>query len=311
MSEKSRSEVPVHVGAAAGAAWCVRLEDGRFHVVRAGRMRNLFDCGGDILVSEALADVFRETCSHCVEFRTTELVQVATGESFGTVCEICPQEEITPELIGKVDVTGMRAWRFGRAHLFVSPKVAERIRKGAFADLVFSPGFSEFAGGSSDIYNQERDVTPKFLETVGRWIDVSSEVFGVLRYLRAAGAKDYVFIKSRDEFTALVECVSVGTDIIVFRDPQLPLRGRVTPEFINRAKELIRDGEEYMFVKLVPERREDLTLFGEMGETHAELVEDLSDEMGEEVAVGLCPNFWDRDNDGIVSAAKGGIDGPR
>src|SRR5688572_27625395 len=200
MNEEIRVEVPVHFGMKPGAPWCVRLDDGRFHVVWPGRMGNLFDCGDDILVSEALAAVLRETCSHCVECRATELVQVATGERFGTVYEICPREEITPELIQKVDATGLHAWRFGRAHLFVSPKVAELIRKEAFADLVFSPGFSAFGGGSSDKYNPERDVTPKFLETVGQWIDASSEVFVVLCYLRAAGMKDYAFIKTREEF---------------------------------------------------------------------------------------------------------------
>lgn len=159
--------------------------------------------------------------------------------------------------------------------------------------------------------DKEGEVTPNFLETVGQWIDANSEVFVVLRYLRAAGMKDYAFIKSRDEFAVLVERVSVGTDIIVFRDAQLPLRGRVTREFIARAKELIRDGEEYMFVRLAPERRRDARLSGTMGERHAELVEDLSEEMGEEVAVGVCPNFINRDNDAMISAAKGGIDGPR
>jgi hypothetical protein len=308
-NEGSRSDIPVHVGVEPGAAWCVRLDDGRFHVVRAGRMGNLFDGGGDILASEALAGVLRETCSHCVEFRRTELVQVATGERFGTFYEICPREEVTPDLIGKVDATGLHAWRFGRAHLFVSPKVAEGIQKEAFADLVFSPGFSAFGGGSSNKYNPERDVTPNFLETVGRWIDASSEVFVVLRYLY--GMRDYALIKSREEFAVLVESVSVGTDILVFRDAQLQLRGRVTPEFIARAKALIRRGEEYILVKLASERSGVLTLPGKMGETNAELLEDLSEEMGEEVAVGACPNFMERDNDGMVSASKGGIDGPR
>src|SRR5688572_26574567 len=110
MNEEIRFEVPVHVGMKPGAAWCVRLDDGRFHVVRAGRMGNLFDCGNDILVSEALAAVLREACSHCVEFRPTELVQVATGESFGTFYEICPREEIAPDGIQKEDASGWHAW---------------------------------------------------------------------------------------------------------------------------------------------------------------------------------------------------------
>src|SRR5262245_41913789 len=135
-----------------------------------------------------------------------------------------------------------------------------------------------------DKYTPEREVTPKFLEAVGRWVDSSSEVFVVLRYLRAAGAKDYAFIKTRAEFAALVESVPDGTDIVVFRDSQLPLRGRVTAEFIAQAKAHIRDGDEYMYVRMSPEKSGDIRLFGVMGDTHAMLGEDLGEEMGDEVA---------------------------
>lgn len=164
---------------------------------------------------------------------------------------------------------------------------------------------------TGDKYSAEREVTPRFLETVGQWTDSSSEVFVVLRYLRAAGAKDYAFVKTRAEFSALVDSVAEGTDIIAFRDPQLQLRGRVTAEFIARAKALVSEGDEYMFVRMKPERAGDLKLFGEMGDTHATLAEDLGEEAGEEVAFGPCPRFIDPDNERMVSASKGGIDGPR
>ena len=164
---------------------------------------------------------------------------------------------------------------------------------------------------AGDKYSPEREVTAKFLETVGGWLDSTSEVFVVLRYLRAAGAKDYAFIKTRGEFAALIASVPNGTDIIVFRDPQLPLRDRVTPEFIARAKAHVAEGVEYMFVRMRPDKAGDLRLFGEMGDTHATLAEDLGEELGEEVAFGACPRFIDPDNDRMISASKGGIDGPR
>ena len=165
-------------------------------------------------------------------------------------------------------------------------------------------------------YNPERDVTPAFLETVGQWIDASAspEIFVVLRYLRAGGAKDYAFIRSRVDFAALVACVPEGTDIVVFRDSQLPLRGKVTPEFLARAMDHVRDGEEYMLVRMAPESHRpagDLRRFGEMGCTHAELARDLEDEIGEEVALGKCPRFIDADHERMISASKGGIDGSR
>jgi hypothetical protein len=165
-------------------------------------------------------------------------------------------------------------------------------------------------------YKPERDVTPAFLETVGQWIEASpdSEVFVVLRYLRAAGAKDYSFIRSRADFSSLIASVPDGTDIVVFRNLQLPLRGHVTPQFITRAMAQVPDGEEYMFVRMVPQSHQpagDLRRFGEMGDSHVELARDWEDETGEEVAFGPCPRFIDADHDRMISASKGGIDGAR
>ncbi|HEY1122470.1 MAG TPA: hypothetical protein VGE67_12750 [Haloferula sp.] len=165
-------------------------------------------------------------------------------------------------------------------------------------------------------YDPERDVTPAFLGTVGQWIQEGAEpeIFVVLRYLRAGGAKHYAFIKSAADFAALVACVPDGTDIIVFRDPQLPLRGKVTPEFLARAMDHVRDGEEYMFVRMAPDSRlpaGDLRRSGEFDNSHAELARDWEYETGEEVAFGICPDFMDRDHDRMISASKGGIDGAR
>jgi hypothetical protein len=164
---------------------------------------------------------------------------------------------------------------------------------------------------AGDRYSPEREVTPKFLETVGQWVDSSSELFVVLRHLRAAGAKDYAFIKTRAEFAVVVEWLPIGTEIVVFRDRQLPLRGRVTEEFVTRAKAEVKDGDEYMVVRINRESAGDFRLCGQMGDTHETLMEDLAAEMGQEVAFGRCPPFFEADNDRMISASKGGIDGPR
>lgn len=42
-----------------------------------------------------------------------------------------------------------------------------------------------------DQYDPDRDITPRFLGIVNGWFDTTPELFVVLRYLRAAGAKDY------------------------------------------------------------------------------------------------------------------------
>lgn len=163
----------------------------------------------------------------------------------------------------------------------------------------------------SDKYDPERDITPRFLQAVTTWLAASDELFVVLRYLRAAGARDYAFIHNEAEFRQLIVGCTTGTDIIVFRDRQLPIRGTVTPELIAETKSHISDGVEYLVVCLSPEKPNDLLLSGNMGDSHATLIEDLSEMDGKRVALGLCPRFADADNDAMISASKGGIDGPR
>jgi hypothetical protein len=162
----------------------------------------------------------------------------------------------------------------------------------------------------ADKYNPNRDITPKFIATVNSWIEASGEVVVILRYLRAAGAKDYALIDSPDRFQRLVEVCPTGTDIVVCRDAQLPLRGRVDDDFIERAKGMIPVGSEYLFVCLKPRGADDPRLFGAFN-SGVNLVEDLEEFRGEEVALGLCPRFMGPDNEGMISASKGGIDGPR
>lgn len=164
---------------------------------------------------------------------------------------------------------------------------------------------------TTDIYNPERDITPAYLAKVDAWIAASGEVLVIMRYLRAAGSKDYALVSTSQDFRVLTDACGDGTDIIVFRDPQLPLRGKVDAEFIGHAKALVPDGHEYLYMRTTPEEEGDPRCWGEMGDAHGCLAEDLGGNVGVYVAFGPCPNFSQPDNDVIISASKGGIDGPR
>lgn len=142
-----QSDIPQSVGTRGGYYRCVRLKDGRFHLVKPGPIPHLFFGGDYILASERCAELLRELCAHCLDFRRTEIVQIATGEMFGTYFEVIPHDKITPESISKVSAAGFHAWRFGNKHLFVTQAVAEEIRKRGFNEITFSPGFSHFTAG--------------------------------------------------------------------------------------------------------------------------------------------------------------------
>src|SRR5262245_31183819 len=102
-------------------------------------------------------------------------------------------------------------------------------------------------------YRPERDVSEHYLSKVSSWLRVSGEVFVVLRYLRAAGAKEYAFVRSDTELADLIRILPLGTDIIAFHDPQLPMRGVVDAAFIDQATEHLAEWKEYLYVVIKPQ----------------------------------------------------------
>jgi hypothetical protein len=165
----------------------------------------------------------------------------------------------------------------------------------------------------SYVYDPARDISSSFLNQVAATIAETGEVFVILRYVAAGGAKDYAFCRRYAEFQSLVEATAIGTDIEVFMKPQLPLRGVVTDTFISEVLTCIPEGAEYMLVSLECRSGSSLSVFGSMGDAHEELTTDLRVMMGTAtaVAVGSGPHFNAPDSNELISASKGGIDGPR
>jgi hypothetical protein len=162
-----------------------------------------------------------------------------------------------------------------------------------------------------DRYNPDRDVTAKFLDTVNGWIGQAGEVLVVVRYLRAGGAKDFTLCRSREEFAALVAHVPLGTDIEVFRDPQLPLRGVVDETFVAAAEAAVTPGQEYVILTEAKKAGTPISSFSAFDIDREFLKEILRDLAGQRAAFGRCPDFLAADHEGLISASKGGIDGPR
>ena len=140
-----KPDAPYFVETRNGSGRCVRLQDGRFHLVRPGPLTNLFYGSDHILVSESFADSLRDLCAQCLELQRRELVQIATGERFGYYYEVLPYDEITPTNMSSLHVSGCHAWHFGRSHLFVTPTVIEHIEQRGIGELSYSLGFSRFA----------------------------------------------------------------------------------------------------------------------------------------------------------------------
>lgn len=159
-------------------------------------------------------------------------------------------------------------------------------------------------------YRPERDITPAFLQRVHGWIRESSEVLVVLRYLCRAGYRDFALIDSVEAFDRLIQVCPRGTDIIVFRDPQLPLRGVADDDLMAAAQGIAAAVHECLLVELGSQQTGDPRLRG-TSDSANHLMDDLRDLRGEPIAFGPCPAYWEEDNSAMISASKGGIDGPR
>lgn len=146
-----------------------------------------------------------------------------------------------------------------------------------------------------------------FLARVSKLFSAQREVLVLFRYPRAAGSKDFIFFSDMHSFQSQLDSKPPATNVIVYSEPQLPLRGRVDSEFISRALEFIEDGSEYLVLcleKTVHDYRPHHyweSFDDSAGETHEELSESLSEYLGKVVAVGLWPP-WPDESDSSFEA---------
>ncbi|MBA4032665.1 MAG: hypothetical protein C0478_17495 [Planctomyces sp.] len=159
--------------------------------------------------------------------------------------------------------------------------------------------------------NPDRDVSDKFLSTVHEWIKATGDVFVVLRYLRGAGSRDHAFCYTPKMFYQLVEKSPDGADIVVFRKPQLVLRGFCDGDFVEAACKLVSDGEESLLLLMPPKDSEGLCQSSRSQMSHDELRIEAMDYLNQLIAFGPVPRWFDNDHDDMISASKSGLDGPR
>ena len=126
----------------------------------------------------------------------------------------------------------------------------------------------------------------------------------MIRFHASAGAKSFEFFRSLGTLEGRLQELRPRTCVIVFREPQLPLRGRVDEEFIRKALALVPDGEEFLVTALERTTIGPASWFHDAaGESHGELAEELRGNYcyGRQVAVGPYPP-WLNDDDGVISA---------
>jgi hypothetical protein len=142
----------------------------------------------------------------------------------------------------------------------------------------------------------------KFLETVARWINETGEILVMIRFSHAGGNRSYEFFRSFQCFRERVLRCEPRTCILVFRKPQLPLRGIVDNSLITSALAMVSDGQEYLIAGLKEVHHGKASwLENWSGDTHQDMKEDLTDAEGTEIAFGPYPP-WLEDNEDLISA---------
>jgi hypothetical protein len=148
-----------------------------------------------------------------------------------------------------------------------------------------------------------------FRDTIHDWITQDGEILAIIRFSHAAGAKSFEFYTDGVSLYTRLDKLPPKTCVVIVKEPAFPLRGKVDDKFINEAKSMIDDGEEYQIIGL------ELTKIGKAswyheasGDQASELHEHLESVRDEIIAFGKVPN-WLHDSDTIISAVVPEPDG--
>jgi hypothetical protein len=142
----------------------------------------------------------------------------------------------------------------------------------------------------------------KFLKSLEDWLHGDSEVMILVRYTRAAGNKSFEFFTSFAVLKKRLAELRATTNVVAFRKPQLPLRGRIDDEVIGKCLSFIPAGSEFLVLETDPRMATQQWLFHhEAGESPDGLRQVLEGLRGRLVAVGEYPQ-WMKDNPDVVSA---------
>jgi hypothetical protein len=149
----------------------------------------------------------------------------------------------------------------------------------------------------------------QFLSRAGELLEAAGELLVLLRFHGSAGAKEFRLVTSIDDLQRLLSEQPPRTSVVVIGRRQLPVRGVVDPALIERASREIATGGEWLIVDLFTTTAGKASWWGwSVGESVAELVEELTARIGREVAVGIHPE-WLEDGDLVTSAFVPDSDG--
>jgi hypothetical protein len=186
--------------------------------------------------------------------------------------------------------TGFAAWHFHFSNWFALIWIAAGV-------VVIVIGAVEKSRGPLPSTTHRR-----FLKTLEDWMRGQSEIMILVRYSRAGGNKSFEFFNSFAALSERLARLKAETSVTAFREPQLPLRGRIDDEFVGKCLSLIPAGSEFLVLETDP-RLAAQQWFSrhESGASREELRQVLEELRGRLVAVGEYPP-WLKNSADVISA---------
>jgi hypothetical protein len=131
---------------------------------------------------------------------------------------------------------------------------------------------------------------PGFRETAAGWIAERGEVLIVIRFSRAGGVKEFHLIRALPALVQRLAALPPVTSVIVLRQPQLPVRGRVDDSLASAALDVVAADAEHLLACPEPVTVGSRTWHpNRSGVGHGELREDLEEFSGQQVTLGPYP----------------------
>lgn len=124
------------------------------------------------------------------------------------------------------------------------------------------------------------------------------EVFVVARYANWGGAKDYYLFDNFDAYEAVIRQLPPATDVIIFKQKQLPYRNVANEDFKGKMRALWQLGIPWMMVKFTCNRKLETQEWDDESEDFEEAFEDFR---GEYVCVGPTSVWWENDHEDMQS----------
>lgn len=157
--------------------------------------------------------------------------------------------------------------------------------------------------------SQTSSTDKKFLSKLQRWFRTREEVLLMIRHPYSAGSKDFELHGNYKALKTRLRSLKPSTWVIIFRQPQLPVRGVVDATLVKKCLECVGDGTEYLISERVPRTFGRSTWYQWCtGCSHTKMRDDLDKLHGHEVAMGAFPP-WVKETKDVIYAVVPEEDG--